>query len=105
MVEHLNTVCYRFKSLKDSWTLPVYTEQGGYTVWKEIVETAPAPEDIIEKIKASGLRGRGGAGFPTGLKWSFMDRTAAGPKYLVCNSDEGEPGTFKDREILLTNPH
>ena len=105
MVEHLDTVCYRFKSVKDSWTLPVYTEQGGYAVWKEIVKTAPAPEDIIEKVKASGLRGRGGAGFPTGLKWSFVDRTAAGPKYLVCNSDEGEPGTFKDREILLTNPH
>ncbi len=105
MIEHLNTVCYRFKSVENSWTLPVYLEHGGYAVWKEIVKTAPDPKDLIEVIKRSGLRGRGGAGFPTGLKWSFMDRNAPGPKYLICNSDEGEPGTFKDRQILTTNPH
>ena len=63
------------------------------------------PEDVIAEVKASGLRGRGGAGFPTGLKWSFMPRAFPGQKYLVCNSDEGEPGTFKDRDILRFNPH
>jgi NADH-quinone oxidoreductase subunit F len=62
-------------------------------------------EEIIEAVKQSGLRGRGGAGFPTGLKWSFINRTAPGDKYVVCNSDEGEPGTFKDRDILRYNPH
>ncbi len=63
------------------------------------------PAEIIEQLKTSGLRGRGGAGFPTGLKWSFISRNAPGQKYIVCNSDEGEPGTFKDRDILRYNPH
>ena len=63
------------------------------------------PETVIAEVKKSGLRGRGGAGFPTGLKWSFMPRNFPGAKYLVCNSDEGEPGTFKDRDILRYNPH
>ena len=63
------------------------------------------PEQIISELKTSGLRGRGGAGFPTGLKWSFMPRNIPGRKYIVCNSDEGEPGTCKDREILRNNPH
>ena len=63
------------------------------------------PDQVIAEVKASGLRGRGGAGFPTGLKWSFMPRQFPGQKYLVCNSDEGEPGTCKDRDILPYNPH
>ncbi|MGD1990958.1 MAG: NADH-quinone oxidoreductase subunit NuoF, partial [Chromatiales bacterium] len=63
------------------------------------------PDEIIEQVKVSNLRGRGGAGFPTGLKWSFINRTTPGQKYVVCNSDEGEPGTFKDRDILRYNPH
>ena len=63
------------------------------------------PEQVIAEVKLSGLRGRGGAGFPTGLKWSFMPRQFPGQKYLVCNSDEGEPGTCKDRDILMFNPH
>ena len=63
------------------------------------------PEQVIAEVKKSALRGRGGAGFPTGLKWSFMPRQFPGQKYLVCNSDEGEPGTFKDRDILRYNPH
>jgi hypothetical protein len=63
------------------------------------------PDQVVAEVKASGLRGRGGAGFPTGLKWSFMPRQFPGPKYLVCNSDEGEPGTCKDRDILMFNPH
>ena len=63
------------------------------------------PDQVVAEVKASGLRGRGGAGFPTGLKWSFMPKNYSGPKYLVCNSDEGEPGTCKDRDILAYNPH
>jgi NADH-quinone oxidoreductase subunit F len=72
---------------------------------KKILSEKIAPEAIIEEVKKSGLRGRGGAGFPTGLKWSFISRNAPGQKYVVCNSDEGEPGTFKDRDILRYNPH
>ena len=78
--------------------------RGGYAPWRTVVESL-RPEQLIELVKASGLRGRGGAGFPTGLKWSFMPRQFPGQKYLVCNSDEGEPGTFKDRDILRYNPH
>ena len=87
------------------WRIADYTARGGYSALRRILAERTPPEELIATIKASGLRGRGGAGFPTGLKWSFMPRDFAGPKYLVCNSDEGEPGTFKDREILLTNPH
>jgi NADH-quinone oxidoreductase subunit F len=72
---------------------------------RKILTQGMSQEDVIAEVKASGLRGRGGAGFPTGLKWSFMPRTFPGQKYLVCNSDEGEPGTFKDRDILRLNPH
>jgi NADH-quinone oxidoreductase subunit F len=78
---------------------------GGYEQLKKILKEKIPPEDIIEELKTSSLRGRGGAGFPTGLKWSFMPRTAEGQKYIVCNSDEGEPGTCKDRDILRYNPH
>jgi NADH-quinone oxidoreductase subunit F len=74
-------------------------------VWRRILQEKTPPETIIDTLKKSGLRGRGGAGFPTGLKWSFMPRKASGQKYIVCNSDEGEPGTFKDRDILRFNPH
>jgi NADH-quinone oxidoreductase subunit F len=72
---------------------------------RKILTEGMTPDQVIAEVKASGLRGRGGAGFPTGLKWSFMPRQHPGPKYLVCNSDEGEPGTFKDRDILRYNPH
>jgi NADH-quinone oxidoreductase subunit F len=72
---------------------------------KKIYGEGMSQEDVIEQVKASGLRGRGGAGFPTGLKWSFMPRNAPGQKYIVCNSDESEPGTCKDRDILRFNPH
>ncbi len=78
---------------------------GGYQVWRRILKEKTPPADILEEIKKSALRGRGGAGFPTGLKWSFMNRNTPVQKYLVCNSDEGEPGTCKDREILRNNPH
>ncbi|MBE9516769.1 MAG: NADH-quinone oxidoreductase subunit NuoF [Proteobacteria bacterium] len=89
----------------EPWTLAEYEKAGGYQVWRKILQGKMSPEEIIEQLKESVLRGRGGAGFPTGLKWSFMPRTAPGQKYIVCNSDEGEPGTCKDREILRYNPH
>ncbi|OWT68199.1 MULTISPECIES: NADH-quinone oxidoreductase subunit NuoF [unclassified Achromobacter] len=88
-----------------NWRLEEYVKRGGYEALRKILTTGMKPEDVIAEVKASGLRGRGGAGFPTGLKWSFMPRTFPGQKYLVCNSDEGEPGTFKDRDILRFNPH
>lgn len=88
----------------DGWRLKDYVARGGYEALKKVVWTMK-PEEVIAEIKASGLRGRGGAGFPTGLKWSFMPAKLPIQKYLVCNSDEGEPGTFKDRDILRYNPH
>ncbi|MFC3338230.1 NADH-quinone oxidoreductase subunit NuoF [Paracandidimonas soli] len=89
----------------DNWGLEDYVKRGGYEALRKILTTGMTPEDVIAEVKASSLRGRGGAGFPTGLKWSFMPRSFPGQKYLVCNSDEGEPGTFKDRDILRFNPH
>jgi len=88
-----------------NWRLQDYATRGGYQALRKILAEKIAPEAVIAEVKKSGLRGRGGAGFPTGLKWSFMPRNFAGQKYLVCNSDEGEPGTFKDRDILRYNPH
>ncbi|MCV2368988.1 NADH-quinone oxidoreductase subunit NuoF [Roseateles oligotrophus] len=95
-----------------NWSLQDYVARGGYAALRKILKGEGAPEgapltqdQVIAEVKASGLRGRGGAGFPTGLKWSFMPRQFPGAKYLVCNSDEGEPGTCKDRDILMFNPH
>jgi len=101
-----NEVCYatlQFES--EQWSYENYVKVGGYQAWNKIVQEKLSPEDVIEIVKASGLRGRGGAGFPTGLKWSFMPRNAPVQKYIVCNSDESEPGTCKDRDILRFNPH
>lgn len=100
-----NEVCFRNMHLDKPWTMESYEGSGGYEMWKKILKEKTPPEEIIEKLKTSVLRGRGGAGFPTGLKWSFMPRNAPGDKYIVCNSDEGEPGTCKDRDILRFNPH
>ncbi len=100
-----NEVCFRTLHLDKPWTLESYQSVGGYQVWKRILQNKTPPEELIEQLKISALRGRGGAGFPTGLKWSFMPRNAPGQKYIVCNSDEGEPGTCKDRDILRFNPH
>lgn len=96
-----------FKSLSTdkSWTLEAYQKAGGYGVWRRVLQEKQDPVAIIDALKKSALRGRGGAGFSAGLKWSFMPRTAPGQKYIVCNSDEGEPGTCKDRDILRFNPH
>jgi NADH-quinone oxidoreductase subunit F len=101
----LNQVCFEPIGRDNSWTLPVYESFGGYEAWRRILAERPEPASIIEDIKASGLRGRGGAGFPTGLKWSFMPKDPAIQKYVVCNSDESEPGTASDRDILRYNPH
>ncbi len=89
----------------NNWRLADYEKRDGYAALRRILTEKLTPEDVIAEVKKSALRGRGGAGFPTGLKWSFMPRQSPGPKYLVCNSDEGEPGTFKDRDILRYNPH
>ncbi|MEX8500069.1 NADH-quinone oxidoreductase subunit NuoF [Leptothrix ochracea] len=91
-----------------NWRLKDYEARGGYQAVRKVLALDGAgmsPEQVIAEVKASGLRGRGGAGFPTGLKWSFMPRALPVQKYLVCNSDEGEPGTCKDRDILNYNPH
>lgn len=90
---------------KNPASLATYEKMGGYAQLKRIISEKVKPIEIINQVKLSGLRGRGGAGFPTGLKWSFMPRYYDGVKYLVCNSDEGEPGTFKDRDIIRYNPH
>jgi len=101
----INNVCYRTLALDQPWLLSSYEKVGGYAMWRKILKEKTPPETIIEELKKSALRGRGGAGFPTGLKWSFMSRNVPGQKYVICNSDEGEPGTFKDRDILRYNPH
>lgn len=101
----VNEVCFRTLHLDEPWTLESYRKVGGYQVLERILKEKLDPNDIIEELKLSCLRGRGGAGFPTGLKWSFLQRNAPGQKYILCNSDEGEPGTCKDRDILRYNPH
>ena len=101
----MNSVCYSTLKFDEPWTFENYLKVGGYEAWKKIINEKMTQEQVIDEVKASGLRGRGGAGFPTGLKWSFMPRSAPGQKYIVCNSDESEPGTCKDRDILRYNPH
>ena len=107
MVENQNTVCFRTMHLDagERHTLDAYRGVGGYKQWQRILQEHTDPKALIEEMKLSNLRGRGGAGFPTGLKWSFMPSGAPVQKYIVCNSDEGEPGTCKDRDILRYNPH
>ena len=101
---HINPVV--FAGLNGSnWHLVDYIERGGYEALKRILREQIPQDKVIEEIKTSSLRGRGGAGFPTGLKWSFMPKGNQTQKYLICNSDEGEPGTFKDRDIIRYNPH
>jgi NADH-quinone oxidoreductase subunit F len=81
-----------------------YQSRGGYAPWRKVVQSMQ-PAQVIDEVKASGLRGRGGAGFPTGMKWGFVPRESPKPKYLVCNADESEPGTFKDRLLIERDPH
>ena len=101
----MNEVCFKNLDKKNPASFATYESTGGYKVWRKILNGELTPEDILAELKTSGLRGRGGAGFPTGLKWSFMPRNQEGQKYVVCNSDEGEPGTCHDRDILRYNPH
>lgn len=101
----VNEVCFRSVHLDNSWQLSTYESIGGYKVWRDILKNKPDPKILIDELKLSALRGRGGAGFPTGLKFGFINRNTPGQKYIVCNSDEGEPGTCKDRDILRYNPH
>jgi NADH-quinone oxidoreductase subunit F len=105
MAYEQNLVCFNTFGSDESWSLATYEKHGGYEAWREALKGELSPEDLIDMVKASGLRGRGGAGFPTGLKWSFMPKGYEGQKYLVCNSDESEPGTCHDREVLRYNPH
>jgi len=85
-------------------TLAVYRQKGGYRAVEKAIKNM-SPEDVVEEVKKSGLRGRGGAGFPTGMKWSFLAKPEGVPRYLVCNADESEPGTFKDRYLMTHIPH
>ncbi|MBW8459588.1 MAG: NADH-quinone oxidoreductase subunit NuoF [Thiobacillus sp.] len=98
-------VCSWTQALDNPRSLATYVAHGGYQALRRVITENISGDAIIAELKTSALRGRGGAGFPTGLKWSFMPRAFAGDKYIVCNSDEGEPGTFKDRDILRYNPH
>ncbi len=98
----MTQIVFKNINMKGLTALDVYEGQGGYQSLKKAFEKSP--DDIIEMVKASGLRGRGGAGFPTGLKWGFLAKDVF-PRYLCCNADESEPGTCKDRELMLKNPH
>ena len=101
----LNLTCFETRQYEEPWSYETYKKIGGYEAWERIVREKISPSDIIDLVKASGLRGRGGAGFPAGVKWSFMPKDPEVQKYIVCNSDESEPGTCKDRDILRFNPH
>jgi NADH-quinone oxidoreductase subunit F len=105
MAYEQNQVIFEALKYERAWTLEGYRKSGGYEAWEKILREKTPPEKVIDEVKASGLRGRGGAGFPTGLKWSFMPRSSPVQKYVVCNSDESEPGTCHDRDILRYNPH
>src|SRR5476649_705351 len=85
-------------------TFDVYRSKGGYAAVEKALKTL-TPEEIVEEVKKSGLRGRGGAGFPIGMKWSFIAKPPGVPRHLVCNADESEPGTFKDRFLMEKKPH
>ena len=98
-------VCLPDRSIGTPWTLESYRANGGYEALSKILTERTPAEEIVEALKTSNIRGRGGAGFPVGVKWSFMPRKSEVQKYVVCNSDEGEPGTCKDRDILRLNPH
>ena len=101
----INELCYSTLSSDNPNSFETYVSLGGYSTWKNIVSNSYDKKEIIETILKSGLRGRGGAGFPTGRKWSFINQDSEDIKYLVCNADESEPGTCKDRDILRYNPH
>ncbi len=101
---HEKRILFGWRDVKDIGSLKVYREQGGYDAWMKLLKEKK-PSEVIDLTKASGLRGRGGAGFPTGMKWSFVPNNLGKPKYLCVNCDESEPGTCKDREIVEHLPH
>ena len=96
-------ILLRARGLKNSRSLSTYRRLGGYSALEKALSMTPA--EVIDEVKASGIRGRGGAGFPAGVKWGFVPRDTVKPKYMICNADESEPGTFKDRELILVDPH
>ncbi len=98
----MEPILTRYVREPNSFTLEFYLQHGGYEALKTAL--GKKPDEIIELVKASGLRGRGGAGFPTGMKWQFVDKKIE-PRYIVCNADESEPGTFKDHLLMERNPH
>jgi NADH-quinone oxidoreductase subunit F len=100
-----HNVVFTTLDAEQPWSMETYLAIDGYKAWKKILAEKTDQGSIIDNVKLSALRGRGGAGFPTGLKWSFMPRSAPGQKYILCNSDESEPGTCHDRDILRFNPH
>ena len=104
-MSEINQVCYRTLKHAEPSSLESYKAEGGYSSLEKIFGKRIEKEIILDEVKKSGLRGRGGAGFPTGLKWSFVPKAPGKQKYIVCNSDESEPGTCKDRDILRFNPH
>jgi NADH-quinone oxidoreductase subunit F len=101
----LNQVCFRTLKFDQPHTFENYQSVGGYSILQQVFKEQKSSSEIIDALKLSALRGRGGAGFPSGLKWSFIRRDAPGQKYVLCNADESEPGTCKDRDILRFNPH
>ena len=101
----VNQVCFTTLGYEQPWSLESYRKVGGYQALERVVKGNMPPAEVIDQVKQSSLRGRGGAGFPPGIKWGFMPRESQGQKYLICNSDESEPGTCKDRDILRFNPH
>src|SRR5690242_21480662 len=100
----MQKILLRNIDVADLNTLPVYRSLGGYRSWEKVAQSM-TPAQLIDEVKASGLRGRGGAGFPTGMKWSFVPKDSPKPKYLICNADESEPGTCKDRPLMEMDPH
>src|SRR3569833_1196097 len=100
-----NLLLFEVLKYNQPWTLESYRKVGGYSTWENLLAEKPTRDSVIDLVKGSGLRGRGGAAFPTGMKWSFMPRNSPVQKYLVCNSDESEPGTCHARDILRFTPH
>lgn len=101
----VNQVCFTTLGYEQPWSLENYRKVGGYQALEKVLKEKMQPAQVVDQVKQSGLRGRGGAGFPPGIKWGFMPRDSEVQKYLICNSDESEPGTCKDRDILRFNPH
>src|SRR5512136_639576 len=99
----MEAVLLRARGVPDSRAIATYLAAGGYEAWKKALSMTP--EAVTQAVIDSELRGRGGAGFPTGRKWTFVPKDHPGPRYLICNADESEPGTFKDREIIEYDPH